>query len=127
MLSPTRQKCWVIFAEGREPTPTEESPEHNTREDEANWLLPPTWQMEEVPNWETDWSRMGEEAEAILAEGDKDLECPPPLKPFLQELMGGEESSLAKAEGGLPPPPQSMLDDLEPSPLCQAEWIKWHS
>ena len=105
--------------------PTEESPECDTRVSETYQMPLPTWQMEEVPDWETGWSRTGKEAETIPPKGDKDLECPLELEPFLQKLLEGEESS--EAEGKLPPPPQSMPKDPEPSHLCHAEWIKWCS
>ena len=101
--------------------PANESPECDARVDEAIQLPLPTWQMEEAPNWETDWLSTGEEAETILAEGDKDLDCPPQLEPFLQELLGGEESSLTEVEGRLVPLPQSTPEDLELSLLHHAE------
>ena len=41
--SPTRQKPQVTFAEGRAPSLTGESPEHDARADEASQLPLPTW------------------------------------------------------------------------------------
>ena len=68
-----------------------------------------------------------EEAGTVLVEGDEYLECPLPLDPHLQELLGVEELSPANAivGDGLSPPPMSMPKDPEPSPLCYVEWIEW--
>ena len=73
--------------------------------------------------------RPREEAGTVLVKGDEDLECPLPLDPHIQELLGREEPSLAAAEVGdsLPPPPTSMPEDPEHSPLCQSDWIVWHA
>ena len=60
-----------------------------------------------MPNDESDWPRPE-------AGKEEDLECPLPLKPHLQELLGGED--LASAEATYDP---------EPSPLCQSDWIQW--
>ena len=119
--SPTRQRHWVTFAEGRAPFPTEESLESYTRNTEAHWLPIPTWHTERAPHDKTDWSRPGE------GKGEEDLECPPLLKPHLQEFLHGEELSLASAKvgDGLLPPPTSTPKDTEPSPLHQSAWIQW--
>ena len=86
--SPTRQKCQVTFAKGRAPSLTEESPECNARVDEAHQLPLPMWQTEEVPHKEANWLRPRGEAGTIPAEGDEDLESPPPLEPHLKQLLG---------------------------------------
>ena len=118
--SPTKQKHWMTFAKGRAPSPTKESPDSDARIDEAHWLPLPTWQTERAPHNEANCLRSGE------GKGEEDLECPLPLEPHLQELLGGEESSPASAEvGDGLPPPMSMPKDPEPSPLCQSDWIQW--
>ena len=127
--SPTRQKCCVTFAKGRAPSLTDERSECDARVDVAHQLPPLTWQTEEVPFKEADWLMPRGEAGTILAEGDEDLESPPPLKPHLEQLLGIEELSPVgtKVGDGLPPPPTSTPEDPEPSPLCQLAWIQWHA
>ena len=117
----------MTFAEGRAPLPTEESPEHDARVDEVHLLLPPMWQTVEAPFKEAIWLRPRGEAGTMLAEGDKDLESPPPLEPHLKQLLGEKEPSLvgAKVGDGLPPLLMSMPKDPEPSPLHQSVWIEW--
>ena len=117
----SRQKCQVTFIEERAPLLTEESPKCDAEADEAYWLPLLMWQAEEAPHEEADWLRPREEAGTILDEGDVDLECPLPLEPHLQELLDGEEPSLASAEAGIGLP--LMLTtaplpckDPEPSP-----------
>ena len=119
--SPTRQKCCVTFTEGRAPLLTEESPKHNARVDEALWLPLPMWQTGKAPHEEANWSRPGE------VKGDEDLECLPPQKPHLKQLLGRKEPSPAGAEVGddLAAPLMSTPKDLEPSPLHQSDWILW--
>ena len=92
----------------------------------AYQLPPPMWQAEEVPHKEADWPRPREEAGTITVEGDVDLECPLPLQPHLQELLGGEEPSLVGAKVGdsLPPllaptsPPHHCHAKIQNPPLC---------
>ena len=86
---------------------------------EPTGLPLPAWQAEVAPHDEANWSRPEE------GEGEEDLECPPPLEPHLQQLLGWEELPLtgAEVEDGL----MSMPKDLEPSPLYQADWIQWHT
>ena len=121
--SPTRQKHWVTFAEGRAPSLTEESPEHDALVDEAHQLPPPMWQTEEAPPNEANWIRSGG------VEGDEDLECSLPLEPHLQELFSREKPSLAGTKVGdcLSTLLMSMPKGPEPSPLHQLDWILWHA
>ena len=114
----------MTFAKERAPSP-EDNPEHDSNADMAYWLPLPMWLTKEVLHKKVDWSRPREEAGTILDEGDVDLKCPLPLRPHLQELLGGEEPSLvgAKVEDRLPPPPiftslppPSTPEDLEPTP-----------
>ena len=72
----------------------------------------PNWWAERMPHDGADWSR--QEAD----KGDEDLECPPLLKPHLQELLGGEELFLAGTE---------VPDNQESPPLYQSDWIQWHA
>ena len=110
--SPSWQKQWVTFAEGRAPSLSKDSLKSNAEIDEAHHLPPPTWQTEKVPHDGADWSR------PEAGEGQEDLECPLPPEPHLQELLGGKESFLASTK---------VPDDPEPSPLCQLDWIQWHT
>ena len=73
----------------------EESLKCDTEADVAYWLPPTLWQTKEVLHKMANWSRPCEEAGTILGEGGADLECPPPLEPHLQQLLDGEEPSLA--------------------------------
>ena len=107
--SSSQQKWHVTFAEGRAPSSSEDSPERDARIDEAHQLPPPTWQDERVGNERSNWSR-------LEAGEEEDLECPLLLKPYLQELLGGED--LAGTE---------VPYDPEPSPLHQMDWIQWHT
>ena len=77
--SPTRQKCWMTFAEGRVPLPTEESGKWC----QSRWSPPVTWQNERAPHYGVNWLRPGG------GKGEEDLECPLPLESHLQELLGG--------------------------------------
>ena len=123
--SPIKQKHWVTFAPGRVSSP-EDPLESYTRGDEAYRCLLPTWSVrKELPD-STNWSTPAGEGEALLA---KDLECPPPLEPFVQELLEDKEASCTNAgmDSGLPPPSPSMSADPEPSLMEHEHWIKWHT
>ena len=65
--SPTQQKQWVTFTEGRAPLSGEESLERDTRIDEAYQVPPLTWQTERALCNESDWLRAegGEREERI--------------------------------------------------------------
>ena len=80
-------------------------------------------QTKMVPHKEANWLRLGE------VKVDEDLECSLPLELHLQELLGGEEPSTASAKvrDNLLPLLMSVPKDLEPSPLCQLDWILWHA
>ena len=82
--SPSQQKQWVNFTEGRALLSSKDSLENDTRIDEVHQLPPPTWWIERAPNDGANWSRP-------KAGKEEDLECPSPLEPHLQELLGGEE------------------------------------
>ena len=115
--SPTWQKHWVTFTEGRAPLLGEESLERDARVDEAHWLLQLTWQTERALHAESDWSR------AEGGEGEEELECLPLLEPHLQELLSEEESFPAGAEVG-----DCFLQTLtpnnpEPSVKVQNGWL----
>ena len=109
--SPSWQKLHVTFAEGKVPSLSEDSLESNAGIDEAHQLPLPTWQDNRAPNDGANWSRP-------KAGKEEDFECPPPLEPHLQELLGGEESFLASAKAPYDP---------APSPLHQSDWIQWHA
>ena len=99
----------------------EETPERDVGVDEAHQLPLPTWQTERALHDESDWSRQEG------GEGEEELECPPPLEPHLHELLSGEELFLADAEVGDGFQQTLMPDNLEPSPMCQSDWILWHA
>ena len=81
------------------------------------------------------WSWPREEAQTISDKEDLDLECPPPLEPHLQQLLGEREPSqwAMRWEMASHPcqhqyhPPLSPHENPEPSPLCVSEWIEWHA
>ena len=123
--SPIRPKCWVTYTPGEVPS-SGEPLESYARWDEAYKCLPPTCPVRRVPPDNTDWSTPAEGSEASLS---KELECPPPLEPFVQELLKDEKASCTDAgmDSGLPPPSPLTSGDPEPSPIEYEHWIKWHT
>ena len=112
----------MTFALGKVPSP-EEPLESYARGDKAYRCPPPTWPVRKESPDSTDWSTPAEEDEDLPA---KDLECPLPLKPFVQELLEDEEASFTNAgtDSGLLPPSPLMLGDPEPSPVEHEHWMK---
>ena len=77
--------------------------------------LLPTWPVRKGSLDDTDWSTTVERSEASPS---KELECPPPLESFVQELSKDEEASCTNAgmDSSLQPPSLLMSGDPEPSP-----------
>ena len=136
MWSPSsiRWRHWVTFAKGTAPS-LEESLRHEVSKcphdagtEMGYQLSPPMWWTEATPQEMADWSRPWEEAQTVLVkEEDVDLECTPPLEPYLMQLLGEEEPSLPGTNARDVLPPLPMPEDPEPSPQHASDWIEWHA
>ena len=121
--SPVRQKCWVTFALEKVPSPAEPLESYD-RGDEAYKCLLHTWPARKGPPDSTDWSTPAEEGKVFPA---KDLESPPPLEPFMQELLEEVSCTNAGMDSGMLPPSWPMLGDPGPSLMEHEHWIKLHT
>ena len=95
--SPSRSRQWVTFAE----LSLDSSPERDAGLGEP---YPPTWSEWGLGN-PSNWSRT-----------EEDLECLPPLNPYV-------EGFLARAEGG----DDSQQTPWPEPPNNSSEWVKWHA
>ena len=101
------------------PSSSDNSLERNAGFDRALQTPQPTWGTEDAMRDDSNWLR--------VEGGEDELECPPPLELHLQELLSGEEMSLAGTvvDNGLSW--TLAPNDPEPSPMEKAEWISLYA